>query len=97
MQGCYPIDEHTERRRLYRAVLYVWRYVSVGPHTCDSDISQTAVLTPDVFQLKQNTLISTTSGETFNTNYNTNQQNKNYHVRVHLGPITTYVQILYDL
>ena len=39
-------------------------------------------------------LISTTSGETFRTIYNTNQKNKNYHV--HLGLITT-VQILEDL
>ena len=36
--------------------------------------------------------VSTTSGETFNTIYNTIQKNKNY--PVHLGPITTYVHIL---
>ena len=35
---------------------------------------------------QQNTLISTTSGETFNTIYNTNQKNKNNQV-LHLGPI----------
>ena len=66
-------------------------------------------LTADVFQLnqpnicvhtanrQQNTLISTTSGEKFNTIYNTDQKNKNN--QVHLGPLryTTYVHILYDL
>ena len=54
--------------------------------------SRTYIYTTD---RQQNTLISTTSGETFNTIYNTNQKNKN--CQVHLGPITTHVHILQDL